>query len=135
MCVLAIVLLLLVNDGYGRQCVEVAQKRRALHPDLQAAGRETLSWPGPLKSQSPLPVTHLLQQGHTSESFLIVLLPSDQLFKYMSLWGSVLVKAKSGSSFLSFFLLLKLTVEFLRVSYLNTVCWLLAFFSLPLLPF
>ena len=36
-----------------------------LHLDLQAAGRD-LAWFGPLTPQCPSPVTHFLQQRHTS---------------------------------------------------------------------
>jgi hypothetical protein len=43
---------------------------RILHPDPQAAERKTHdAWLGLLKSQRLHPVTHVLQQGHTSNSF------------------------------------------------------------------
>ena len=48
-----------------------------------------------LKPQSSPPVTHFLQQGHTYSKWphlLIVSLPNDQAFKYMSLWGPFLLK-------------------------------------------
>lgn len=38
----------------------------AFHPDLQAERQRDWAWRGLLKPQSSLPVTHILQQGHTS---------------------------------------------------------------------
>ena len=43
---------------------------RVLHPDLQAAGREShWAWLELLKPLGPRPVTHFLQQGHMPQSF------------------------------------------------------------------
>ncbi|MGE9574399.1 hypothetical protein ACQP3C_25430, partial [Escherichia coli] len=77
-----------------------------LYPELQAGGKEKEKdsvWHGLLKPQSPPPVTHLLQQGHIysnkttpPNSFQVVLLPDDQAFKYMSLWGAFSFKPQQS---------------------------------------
>lgn len=38
------------------------------------------------------PLTHFLQQGHTSQSFQVVPLPGDQAFTSLSLWGPFLFR-------------------------------------------
>jgi hypothetical protein len=52
----------------------------------EEAGAEDTSWVWHqlLKPQSSPPVTHLLQQGHTTQSFPNSPLMRDQIFKYMS---------------------------------------------------
>jgi hypothetical protein len=65
----------LVHYHHGRkhgslQSDMVLEKElRVLHLDLQAAERERVThctWLAHLKPQNPYPVTHFLQQGHTS---------------------------------------------------------------------
>ena len=73
----------------------VLENLRVLHLDPHPAARERehWSWLKLLKHQSPTPVTHFLQQGHTysnkaTSPSQITPLPNDQVFKYMT-YGTI----------------------------------------------